>query len=565
MCESYFLGICWIKPTSTPESIFAFDQFIPALALLVVVFTVADVRYRFRLAIAPLPLYRLTFVLIGVIGFGTLLTDIWLRQKWLVPQVVSYLSASVLQGIFGALFLTLAMTWMWYAFIRPPIFGTNNARRFGQELYRIILKGSDSELPIIANELGQSAESLLLLAHARTPTKHGLKQKSNASGYAHDLLLLIGNRKLCRHVVAASPGTAIIFFATMAEHRLSEIPMGQFSKNISAEAILNKDSLLYHEDEGYSSDLLGYLKPFSQAIYGNYELVERLGDGSPLDVDYLVKDSWDASQWEVYCRAVLLTFSSYIKNDHWRSHSSTLYRAFEAIKSSFFGVYKINEMPTNYFSSDEYARLRAAVYFVQETVDLIGKQNPLPTTQLRRRKAHGSRDEDFYDHIAKLMFEIIFAASSIKGPPDMAWGIHHNAVWSQFFSFHEGGAWRVVHFKLRRLLYDEIANMDEYFNYKGARILGYCLNVMGISQSVKKERIDRDYWPLRKVVTKWTTKNYLRLRDDLPDVADEVLIGSITFDEANHRLVKTYIKGLSKEAPKDYLVLDVLKGTIGKT
>ena len=345
----------------------------------------------------------------------------------------------------------------------------------------------------------------------------------------------------------------------MSKHRLFQLPIGQFSTNVSAEAILNKESLLYHEDEGYHSGLLGYVKPFSQAIYGNYELVEQLGDGSPLDVNYLVRNSWDTSQWEVYCRAVLLTFSSYLKNSRWRSHSYTLYRAFEAIESSFFDIYKIGEMSTSYFSSDEYQRLRVAVDFVRQVIDLIGKQNPPPSTQLRRQKAPGRQNEDFYDYVANLMFEIIFAASSIKGPPGMAWEIHYVAVWSQFFTFHEGGAWRVVHFKLRRLLYDEIAKMDKYLNYKGARILGYCLNVMGISQSVKKDRIDCNYWPLRKVVTKWTAKNYLRLRDELPDVAEAVLIGNITFDEANHRLVKTYIKGLSKEAPKDYLDLDVLE------
>ena len=40
------------------------------------------------------------------------------------------------------------------------------------------------------------------------------------------------------------------------------------------------------------------------------------------------------------------------------------------------------------------------------------------------------------------------------------------------------------------------------------------------------------------------------------DVAESVLIGSISFDKVGSRLVKTYFKGLKREAPKSYLDLE---------
>ena len=40
------------------------------------------------------------------------------------------------------------------------------------------------------------------------------------------------------------------------------------------------------------------------------------------------------------------------------------------------------------------------------------------------------------------------------------------------------------------------------------------------------------------------------------DVAESVLIGRLSFDEAGSRLVITYFKGLSQEAPKSYLELE---------
>ncbi len=564
-CESEYLGICLVKPSENlGGAIFGFSEFVTALALMVVVYTVTDVRYRFRVAIASAPLFGITYFLIGCMGVGTLAIDIWFAERWLIPDFLSH--RALWQGFFGATFLTLVITWLYYAFIKPPVFGRSNYKKYAQELYKYILKGSDTELPVIAGELARSAEPLVRLSRQNPSRWSGdtedkkqskKKQKPNAGDYAHDILLLIGSRKLCRHIVASSPVTAMAFFEDMSRLKKYEIPIGQFAKNISTEAILNKDSLLYHEGEGFSSGLIGYLKPFSQAIYGNHELVERLAsnNGSPLDIDYQIGWSLDAIQFEAYKRAVLITFEDYFKRDKWMQHSYALFRAIGHIKDSCRDVYKLSDI-SDYFSSDIYRRLNVAVDFVSEVVNLIGKLPELPKTRLRLREKDGSRpNEDMYDHIAELMFEIIFEASCVKGSFDRCWSIHHNAVWFQFFSrIHEGKAWTVVHFKLRRLIYEEITRYEGHLNYKSAKILGLCLSVMGLTLDKRKGH-DKKYFALHKVLLKWTAVNYLNVRNELPDVAEACLIGSISFDENSNRLVKTYIKGLNKEAPKEYLDL----------
>jgi len=568
-CVHEYAGICMINsPENSGSSVFGFSEFITALALLVVVYTVTDARYRFRVSIAPIPLFGLTYFLIGLIGFGTLITDLWFAERWLIPDFLSH--RALWQSFFGATFLTLVIGWLYYAFIRPPVFGRSNYKKYARELYRYILKGSNTELPAIAGELARSARPLVKLSR-QTPSRWRddteeanqpeRKQKPKVGDYAHDILLLIGSRKLCRHVVASSPVTAMAFFEDMSELKKYEIPIGQFAKNISTESILNKDSLLYHEDEGYSSGLIGYLKPFSQAIYGNHELVERLAtnNGSPLDIDYQAVWSWDAVQFEAYKRVVLITFEDYLERDKWWQHSFALYRAMGHIKDSCRDVYKLSDV-SDYFSSDIFRRLNIAVDFVKEAVELIGKLPQLPTTTLRVRERDGRiHNKDFYDHIAELMFDIIFDAACVKGSPDLCWSVHYNAVWSDFFTMpKEGKAWSVVHFKLRRLLYEEITWRPGHLNYKSARILGLCLNVMGLKLD-KHKSYDRDYFALHKVLLKWTRENYLKIRNNLPDVADACLIGSISFDEENNRLVKTYIKGLNKEAPKEYLDLIIPK------
>lgn len=559
-CTSYLFGICLV-PIQGTAGLFGFKDFIAALVLLVIVYTVSDIRYRFRVAVAPVPLFRITYSLIVAIGFGTLLTDVWISEDWLVPNTV-FITAAIWQGILAALLLGLIITWMHYAFIKPPVFDKNNYRKYAHELYRIVLKGSEAELPVIAHELAASAKSLVSLAADLPKLKAAAKGplKPCAEGYANDMLLLIANRKFCRHLVASSPFTAIRFLDAVAEGKSYHVPIGLFAQNVSIEAIRNKDSGLYHEDEGYNSGLLGYIKPFSHALYGDYELVEALGNRnhSPLDVGYKSVWAWDADQFETYCRATLMTLQSYLEGGHWNQHSFVLTRAVRDIQETAGrAISEIKKAADDYYG-DAWHRLHSSAQFIKDSTNLIGKMKPPPkprTLRIRRRERMRLSDEDTYGLLAEAMFAMIHSAAYIEGPPDKAWGIHHNSVWSDFFDYDgENPAWKVVRFKLRRLLYDEIRDLESLPNFKAARVLGICLNVMGLTKG-KHSGYGKEHAALKAAVLEWTRRNYLRLRAANVKIADACLIGSITFDAAHSRLVKTYLAGLRPEPDREYLPL----------
>jgi len=88
--------------------------------LLIIIYTISDIRYQFRISVSPRQLFKISYALIGVIGFGTLATDIWINEKWIVPD--SPITTAIRQGTLASLFLGLVITWMYYAFIKPPIF-----------------------------------------------------------------------------------------------------------------------------------------------------------------------------------------------------------------------------------------------------------------------------------------------------------------------------------------------------------------------------------------------------------------------------------------------------------
>lgn len=561
LCDVHILGICLQRAVGdTSQSIFGFAESIGALALLVIVYTIVGTQYQFRIYVAPGQLRTVTFLMIGVIGVGSLLKEVWIAEGWYVVPV-PYMTQSVVEGLFGLAFLLIAMLWIFVAFIKPPRFSRWNYKRYSQRMVQIVLRGSDDELSDIAFELGKSADAIVKNYWKSATSNLARKaeaQKENRGrvtigGYASDLLLLLGNRKLCRHIVASSPITAILFFDSASKHKAYDIPMAQFAKNISTEAILNTDSILYHEDDGFHSGLLGYLKRFSNAVYGDYRLVESLGSqfGSPLDIDYRIVFSWKAEQLKAYTRAVLITFDGWLGGGHWRQHSYALHRAFGNVEKSCHDVYKIEKAPE--VDPDITERLRIVVEFIDKVVQAIEKQGDVaPRTMRPSKRRH---KWDIYDRVAEMMSKVIFSVTSVKSSEFITWDIQYGTVWSQIFGHHDDSkARRIILFKLRRMIFDEILKMDRFINYKSARYIGICLNVLGVKFPEKGTRRDAEF-ALQVSVISWVKKNYLILRKENSDIAEACLIGTITFDEKKNQLVKTYEKGISKESPQNRLQL----------
>jgi hypothetical protein len=106
--KSCFWGTCFALDPTAPK-FFGFSEFLAGMALMILAWTTTDVRYRFRVQVATVPLQRLTFVLIGLIGSLTLLTDLWRARGWQVPAAPASFPLSFTpetwQALLGATFL----------------------------------------------------------------------------------------------------------------------------------------------------------------------------------------------------------------------------------------------------------------------------------------------------------------------------------------------------------------------------------------------------------------------------------------------------------------------------
>lgn len=556
------LGLCFVPVDGNGQKLFGFSEYLAGLALMVLAWTIADVRYRFRVRTAPLPLLGTTFSVVAAVGLLTLLTDLWRANQWPVPEG-DILTPASWQALLAGCFLLTFLTWAWFAFIRPPVYGRHNSERFAQALYRVVLRSSPEELAVIADEIAPSAAQLVRHATDRGELKNYRasredekpKPTQKVEAYANDLLLLIADRRLCRAIVKASPGTALAIFQTMGETKKYGIQVETFARNIVNEALSNRDSFIFHEAEGYESGLIGYHKPLSQAMFSNYRMVETIG--TVLDPDIWGTSKWDAKQWEAYCRVVLLTFQDYVDKQLW-NHSFVLYRAKGHIEHAASDIYKLNGVANTAWDDDVLSRLRTTVKFIQDAVEILDKKEKPKHLILRNRKKDGEYvRENFYDHLAAMIFQSIFAASAVTSPSDQCWWVQHNSVWGELFNFNrlDGPAGRIVKFKARRLVFNEIAEMRRFANFKGARIIAFCLNVMGLT--LRQGDYDKDSRSLHKAVLAWVRKNYLWLHEYNPRVAAACLVDGITFDPENRRLVKTYpVDGLRREASFIYLDLN---------
>ncbi|MHA6790909.1 hypothetical protein ACWA6H_24800 [Pseudomonas bijieensis] len=557
--EKCFSAVCFIPLDPTGSKLFGFSEFLAGLALMVLAWTIGDVRYRFRVRTAPIPLQGVTFLVVATVGVLTLLTDLWRAQGWLIPQGKMLTPASW-QALLAGLFLLTFLTWAWFAFIKRPTFGKRNAERYAQTLYRLILKGDPTELAVVADELTHSARALVQHATDRNNQNSYRRIQDEGEsqpplpkviGYANDLLLLIADKRFCRVIVESSPGTALAIFQEIGETKKYGIQIEIFAKNIVREALLNTNSFLYHEAEGYESGLIGYHKPLSQAMFGNHIMVETIG--TLLAPDIMGQSKWTVAQWKAYCRLVLITLNDYSDRSYW-NHSTALYRAKGYIENAVSGLYKLNGV-ANTWNSDDVQCLRVVMEFISDTVKILDEKGVPDHVRRRVIEVHGHPRESFYDHLASMIFEVIFHASAVRSPHWECWSIQHNSIWGPMRHHLKGPAGRVVKFKLHRLLYNEVVDMNQFPNFKGAKILSFCLNVMGLR--INEGDFDKDNRALHKAILSWTKKRYVWLHSDRPRVAEACLVDGITYDAENLQLVKIYsADGLRREPSYVCLELD---------
>jgi hypothetical protein len=547
--DKCFWVLCLVDaPSPVEDHIFGFGEFVGAVALLIVFFQIVDYRYRFRLAVLPSYLLWSLFVVVLFIGFGILLMQLWLAEGW--TTLASPISPAMWEAIFASLFL-IALLWVtYYAFLRPPRFSKRNALRFARAMYRAIEKGDDAELSVLADELSYSAYNLIKLC--ASPAER--PKAKPYSAIAYDVILLIANRKFCRHIVASAQSTAIALCECTTSLRRYDVPIGPFCEAVSVEAIENKDSILHHETEEYASDLLGTIRPWTKALYGDYQLIRSMEYRSPLNIRlYRLDREWKIDEWRAFTKIVLASIQGYLDSEYRDARSFAIGGAIDQLKWLTMRLAQYDES-VSFFDSDNFERLTLATDFYKSVIETIDSAKR-PMKAPRRARDHAPRD--LFDDIAKLAYEVLLDTTRVKGSRDVMWGVQHNTAWTSFFERHakSESCLHVVRARIARLLFEEISKMRKHGpNYVGVRVVGLVLNILGLKGSLRRD-VSIHERAIHAIALRWAAENYLTLRSEYPDVADALLIGSLDFDEHKSVIRKTYASWLGKPGSVEELTL----------
>lgn len=553
--EHCYASVCFVALSKTGPKFFGFAEFLAGLALMVLAWTNGDFRYKFRINTSALSLQRITFGMVASVGVLTMLTDLWRAEGWFVPQG-HLLTPGMWQALLAVLFLSTFLMWAWIAFISPPTFKKANAPRFARAIYRSVLRGSQTELAIVADELTYSAEALVRYAtdwkklEDEAAQNLGPKPKPTppeVTRFADDILLLIADKRLCRAIVESSSITALAFFQEMCRTKKYGIRIQIFAQNVIAAAMADKSSFIYQEKDGYESGLVGYHKPRTQAIFASYELVETID--TLLDPDIGFESKWDSAQWEAYCRLVLTTFRDYVMH-HSNRHSFVLFRAFGNVEKATHNLFKLNGVTaTSEYDPNLYQQTLVVSKFIVEAIKILDEKGIPRHIHRRLRGPNAGIGETFFDYLAVLIFETIRNASAVQTPQWQCWSIQHG-VWSDFFNFNRLNtpAGNIVKFKVRRLLFNEVNELSHLPNIRSARVLGFCLNVMGLRLSNYDHSADS--LALHKATLTWTAKNYATLFVHAPEIAKACLVETVTYDPRMYRLIKTYPSEWYRRTPQ---------------
>lgn len=544
MSDKLCLGdICFAQLNNLGPSLFAFPDFLTALALVALAWTTADVRSRFRVQSAPIDLTKVTFGGVVIIALLTLATDLWRAEGWMVPRG-RLLTPATWQALLGVSLLITFLLWAWFAFVRPPVFGRRSASRFARSVYRAILNGSPSDLAVISDEVTRSARALVQLA-PEDPPPHMLLAPSSKPAQApqqfeeiaRDILLLIADPRFCRAVVESAPGLALALFSEIKDTRKLRLPIRTFGRNFMEEAMRNKNSFLYHESEGYFTGLMGYHKPLSLALFSDYALVKA--SGTLFDLSLCSRD-WDSDQWSAYSRVALMTFEDFVAHHSWREPGNA-FQSIDMIAAASEDLYKLHNSNESAYESEQMKRLRVSVHFFVQALKHLDAR-PVPEFTRWRVDERKYLGHTIYDSVAKGLFGLITSASNVRSPRDTAWWVQHNLLWAALFRGDcEGVATKIVMFKLRRLIFDAIKELETFPNYLGCKLLGMCLNVLGFT--VRPGDRNREEWSLHRAVLIWTRRNMATLNARNPQLVKECFPEGISYDCENSRVLKSYLAG----------------------
>ncbi len=328
---------------------------------------------------------------------------------------------------------------------------------------------------------------------------------TRAQVHALKLLLAIGSPKFCQAVVEGTPRLIINLFNAVGNQNKYSPEIDIIAKNIVTAAVENRRSFLYSEQDFYTSGLEGITRPVTTALCQNAQQIRNIG--TLLSPDYSHKNAWDLEQWNAYFRLLLEAFKIHTRDSTTTTPASLQYsyRHIRQIYSDLNDNLQLNNLKYN---DDLALRLKALGSLILEMVAELDK---IP------------RHNDTETHIARLIFNLIKAASSVRSPRRVAVEIQHKLVWEGILNSCQLRT--DAGLRIQEHLYAMLLNaVKKSPNLDNVRLLGYCLNTLGFTPPHKNDEYGSTWRNLHMALIEWVKKDIAKLLNKYPRMARECFV-----------------------------------------
>lgn len=278
------------------ESFFGFSEFLTGLALLMIVWSTTDYKYRFRLYISKLSKNAL-FIMTVIVGLVTLICDFIASIG-----VIAHLTQFIIQMICALLLFCFIMYWVKTVFLYPPVFNESNCKKYAFEFIFVCESGSDEELNILVQETIFSLSNIVHFAH-----EYGLENKefSEVENQVYNIFSRMSTERFCRAAVRGYFG--IVLFDCLKAEKKFNVGLETFAENYITELLKWDGSFIFRESDSRN----GYLwarQPLITEIYGSKELL--FGLNGLIRPDYSVTKDWNHKQVRAYVAVLTKAFDA---------------------------------------------------------------------------------------------------------------------------------------------------------------------------------------------------------------------------------------------------------------
>lgn len=546
--EKCLMNICIeLAPidASAPK-FFGFSEFLTSLALMVLAWTTSDVRYRFRIDCAPIPLKGITFWVVVIFGTLTLLTDLWRAEQWFVLTSIP-LTIGSWQALMGGALLLTYFLWVWFSFLAPATYGKKNPDKFYQNLYVRVINGSQNELTTMAQEITYSIESII--RYAKNAPNEENKKEYKVAVFANRILLLIAEKKFCQAIINGSNTTALVIVEEIRRTKKYDIPISLFINNFVCESIENKNSFLYKETNMIDSGIIGYDKPLSQALFSNYEMAKEIE--TTLTLRPLENHKWDNEQWKAYLRIVSITLEGFKPEIH-GSSSKVISRALWRITRSTNNIHTLNSEQTYSDENEQFERVKLVTKFIKDCINDLSKKNTPANTSPHIDTEDGTRNTDIYEQISRLMLGLILDVSRITNPKwieKLEGEIISQKIF--FYAPNRNKVEKIIHGKFIRLFYINVEASKSTSLNQPVMMTRFLLDLTALIELARDEDMMKSN--SHRLAVRWIKNNYSLIHKNNREIAELCLGENMIYDKENCRIVKTYYHPLTARQQKVFL------------